>query len=1348
MRECDSIQQLKKERDYLSGQLEEATKELTRLDMLNLTLTRQKKQALGAFHLIRALHGKLEQAFNIGDLYYNAVTVLTSELSMDASAVLKINHETREISILASVGLPFPENIKLKLDKGFTKEEFLVPTFVNSKSSRRPFQEFIRSHFAFPYFGWYPIVDEGNGTLVLYAGNKCEDLVSRQPFSEESLETFGAISSVILLRRDNIAKTREILRKKEERIDFLAEILKTSPISVVSTDKDENITYCNPAMEKLLGYKETELLGKHPAMLNAEPNAASIEKEIRDTVRRGGVWRGEIQCRKKNGDLFYNHLSVYQIRDREGNFIAMVGFQEDVTDRKRAEGALKESEEKYRAIFENTGTATIIIEEDTTISLANAEFARFIGYSKEELEGKKSWMEFVAEDDLARSKEYHDARRIDPDAAPMKYELKIADRQGNVRETIATVDLIPGTKKSVASALDITERKRTTEALEESERRYRLLAENVTDVIWTMDLDLQFTYFSPSIRLLLGYGAEEAIALSVEQILTSPSLDVALAAFEEEMALEKKGTGDSSRSRVLELELNCKDGSTVWAETKVTFLRDSAGRPFGILGVARNIAERKQAEEAIKQRNRELSVLNAVACTVSQSLEIDSILDEALKKLLDLLAIDTAAIRLNHEAKWRFSFVANCRTSKRLRKMVNDIPLEGRTLRPVLEGGKPTILDAWPTSEGGKRHAAKERFAAIPLLSKGMVNGILLVHKDTNSTFSPDEIELFTTVGNQIAIAVDNAWLYQELKKQWIFTTTLIETMPDGMGVLDEKGQVEFANRHLLQLLGYSLQEYLGMHWTSLIHPGDHSSVRTQRKSRRSARPSTYECRLIRKDGAAIPVLISWAPRFNGQRQYQGTIGIVTDITERKEAEEALRRSEGEKDAILNSMLELVVYQNTNHSIVWANRVAHESVGLTADQLLGRHCYEIWQGRGEPCIGCPVGKARETGQPQEGQMDSPDGRSWFIRSYPVRDANDDITGVVEVMLDITENKRTEEKLREYEARYTYLLDNMPDGVALTHRRQFIRVNPSMAQMFGYPAPESMEGLSLWDIAVPGSKKIMRQQSTSKVLGEQGENRFEFEALRKDGSTFPAEVTLTVDRSEPHPFVLAFIRDVTERKAYEEQRKRLSERIITVQERERASIARELHDELGQALTGIKMDMAWVKSHIKDIDTTISERLKALGELIDTTLESVREMAGSLHPSVLDRLGLSAAIEWYAGEFERRTGIECIIEGESWDFSIDNNTAIHVYRILQEALTNIARHAKASRVDIRIAQDQGYVAISVSDNGRGIPPQKLVEPISLGIAGMRERVELIKGRLDIQSRRGKGTTVTVQMPASP
>jgi PAS domain S-box-containing protein len=369
----------------------------------------------------------------------------------------------------------------------------------------------------------------------------------------------------------------------------------------------------------------------------------------------------------------------------------------------------------------------------------------------------------------------------------------------------------------------------------------------------------------------------------------------------------------------------------------------------------------------------------------------------------------------------------------------------------------------------------------------------------------------------------------------------------------------------------------------------------------------------------------------------------------------------------------------------------------------------------------------------------------LISWVPWFDGQEQYKGSIGIITDITARKRAEERLKESETRYSHLLDHLPDGVALIQRGRIIIANPPMAQMFGFQSPEKMEGFHVWDLAAPGSKGIMRQRSSLKALRKKAKNRFEFQALRKDGQAFPAEATLSVDRSEPEAFLLTIIRDITERKTYENQRKRLSDRIIMAQERERTLIARELHDELGQALTGIKMDMAWIKSHIKDSDTPVSDRFNALTELIDSTIESVGRMATNLRPSALDRLGLAAAVEWYGEEFERRTGVECIVDSEASDFNLDNKTTINAYRIFQEALTNIARHARASHVGIRIAEDQGYLTISIADNGKGIPSQKLSGVMSLGIAGMRERAELVNGRLDIQSRKGKGTKVIAYLP---
>lgn len=313
---------------------------MARLDLLNLTLTQQKRQAVAALNFIKIMQEKVEKAITTDDLYSNVVKALTDDLFMDSSALLGINFKTREISLLASSGLP--ENLKcLKLNENVSKHEILEPTFVNSKSFLQSFHTFVIDSFQSPYFVWHPIADEEDGTLILFVGNRVEDLMSKQPFSQVSLETFGAISSVILLRRNNIANILEMLRRKEERIDFLAEILKTSPISVIATDVNARVTYCNQAAEKLYSYKAEELIGKDPGMLNAEHNADEIQKGIKDAVRQGRIWRGELLNKKKNGDLFYMHASVYPVLDKDGNFIAFVSFQEDITERKRAEDERK-----------------------------------------------------------------------------------------------------------------------------------------------------------------------------------------------------------------------------------------------------------------------------------------------------------------------------------------------------------------------------------------------------------------------------------------------------------------------------------------------------------------------------------------------------------------------------------------------------------------------------------------------------------------------------------------------------------------------------------------------------------------------------------------------------------------------------------------------------------------------------------------------------------------------------------------------------------------------------------------------------------------------------------------------
>ncbi|HED00175.1 MAG TPA: response regulator [Proteobacteria bacterium] len=227
-------------------------------------------------------------------------------------------------------------------------------------------------------------------------------------------------------------------------------------------------------------------------------------------------------------------------------------------------------------------------------------------------------------------------------------------------------------------------------------------------------------------------------------------------------------------------------------------------------------------------------------------------------------------------------------------------------------------------------------------------------------------------------------------------------------------------------------------------------------------------------------------------------------------------------------------------------------------------------------------------------------------------------------------------------------------------------------------------------------------------------------------------------------VLIF-QDITERKAYEKQLQHLSEKMIRVQEEERGRISRELHDELGQVVAALKFDAAWLKGHLSDENIEVKERLQEMCALIDGSLDAVRRISSGLRPGILDDMGLGAAVEWYALEFGRRSGLECVTLIDLPERRLAGHLETGIYRIVQEALTNVARHAKASMVTISMKHNKETLFVQVVDNGMGIEPSKIRSPLSTGLAGMRERCEILSGTMEIKGDPGKGTQVKVQVP---
>jgi signal transduction histidine kinase len=202
---------------------------------------------------------------------------------------------------------------------------------------------------------------------------------------------------------------------------------------------------------------------------------------------------------------------------------------------------------------------------------------------------------------------------------------------------------------------------------------------------------------------------------------------------------------------------------------------------------------------------------------------------------------------------------------------------------------------------------------------------------------------------------------------------------------------------------------------------------------------------------------------------------------------------------------------------------------------------------------------------------------------------------------------------------------------------------------------------------------------------------------------------------------------------------------TGREEERARVAREVHDELGQGLTGLKMDLAWLQKHTGPKQKDLQQKFRDMSDLVDTIIQGVRRIATELRPGMLDDLGLVPAMEWQLHEFQKRTGTRCEFASSLEEVALDAEDTTALFRILQETLTNVARHAAATGVEVSLDEEQGYVRLRVQDNGRGITEREVNGSKSFGLLGMRERVKLRFGDFHIQGTPGQGTTVVIRLP---
>lgn len=346
------------------------------------------------------------------------------------------------------------------------------------------------------------------------------------------------------------------------------------------------------------------------------------------------------------------------------------------------------------------------------------------------------------------------------------------------------------------------------------------------------------------------------------------------------------------------------------------------------------------------------------------------------------------------------------------------------------------------------------------------------------------------------------------------------------------------------------------------------------------------------------------------------------------------------------------------------------------------------------------------------------------------------------------------------ALYRFLVDGVLDyAIVMLEINGHVRTwNCGAERVYGYTAEEMM-GVHFSILCSAADVAAGKPQAELRASLSQGRIEDEGWRLRKGGAAFWANVVITpFSDSSPDPVGFAMVTsDLTERRQLEDDFARANERlralashVNSATEREKGRLSREIHDVLGQELTGLKMDAAWIARRLgrPEQQDVVLQRLREMTKQIDGCVQTVRRIATGLRPGVLDDLGLLAAIDWQTREFETRSGISVVLSLPEEDLSMDQDRVTSLFRILQEVLTNIARHAGARTVQVSVREERGQLTLEMRDDGCGITELEATNPQSLGILGIRERVTLLGGILSIRGDTGAGTSVSVRIPVLP
>lgn len=1035
-------------------------------------------------------------------------------------------------------------------------------------------------------------------------------------------------------------------------------------------------------------------------------DVSTLDTLVRRCRERGDSFEFRTRIRPRGGGVRFVSGQGERVEDEDGKPIALRGTLQDVSDLTAAERALEGQVKLTRQILESMLDGFIIANVDGRILEANAAACELLGFTRDEmLEATVMSLDRGASSTAIKERLRMRART----GASGRFETKMQRKDGSlvsVEVSVVPMDTPEGMRLA-AFLRDVTDRLLWEAALRESEGRYRALFENSPVGIGVVDENGDFVEFNDAILEPGGYTRQDITRIgNVAELYFDPSeRDRILTRLSEQGFLRQQQT-----------HFRRKDGGPYHASLSINPV--TIGGRSHLLAIVEDITVRSHAEQLLRESEQRYRSLfedshDAVYVTTTDGTFVD---------------VNSAALRL-------FGYDRSELREVNARDLYVDPARREAFQEEIAAHGSVREFPVWLRRKDG---AVRECVltSTVRRTHQGEVIGYQGIVRDVTEHRRADAA----------------------LRASEERYRTLVELSPDGIAV-HRDGRIVFANHAAAALVGADgASDLVGLPVMQFVAAEERDAVRD--RQRRMVQTGTHappaEERFVRLDGTTVPVEVRAAPiDFEGAGAIQV---VVRDVSERHAAQTALRESERKFRAVFDQSLQLLGVIALDGTLEDVNSTALGMIGAEREAVVGQ---PFWETPWWTYSGAVQDHLREAlATAAQGEVVrfevmhyDVEGRERTVDATiaPVRDEVGQVVRLLALGHDVTERQQVADALRQSEERFAKAFGLSPDSITVTNLEDgaIVDVNESFTELSGWTRGEAM-GRSVLELGIwPESRE--REAWVERLKREGRVRNTEMILHDRHGVARTTLTSAEVIDLDGRPHLLTYVRDISAQREAEralrlsgERLRRLAAQLQDVREEERTAIAREIHDELGQRLTGMKMDLSWMLARLPRTWTRVRARGRALLELLDVTIDSVRDISSRLRPSVLDDLGLAAAIEWQASDFARRTSVDVSV-GETEELALDRERTTALFRILQEALTNVARHAEARHVWVTLRRQGAEAVLEVVDDGRGLGVRDGASQKGLGLLGMRERAAVFGGEVEFDSPKQGGTRVRARVP---